>query len=87
MVSISSKTLNENETARRAGIVVQPSDGRAGYVPDSFYGQPSSPVPRAPCPVPRAPCPVPRARQGAVQAHAGYAAVREDGQADVGAIA
>lgn len=82
MVSISSKTLNENETARRVGVVVQPSDGRAGYVPDSFYGQPSSPVPRAPCPVPRA-----RARQGAVQAHAGYAAVREDGQADVGAIA
>ena len=57
MVSISSKTLNENETARRVGVVVQPSDGRAGYVPDSFYGQPSSPVPSSP--VPRAPCPVP----------------------------
>ena len=52
MASVLFKTLNEHETARRAGIVVQPSDGRAGYVPDSFYGQPSSPVPRAPCPCP-----------------------------------
>ena len=44
-----------------------------GYVPDSSSW--ASQFARA------------RTHQGAVQAHAGRAAVREDGQADVGAIA
>lgn len=48
MASISSKILNENETARRTGAVVQPSDGRGvmrATCPTLPNGRPSSPVP------------------------------------------